>query len=325
MISKEQVFRILHQLILDSKAKISEIIVKEDIISFSIYADKELDVKLESAQKFRQQAQNLLAINFPNKKLLISITNQEQATKPLGNKIQIPNVKKIILISSGKGGVGKSTISAYIAKYLLDKGNKVGLVDADIYGPSIPRMLGLKSFSPKSVDNKILPAEVEGLKVMSVGFLTQNDGAFAWRGPMTTKAIMQLFSGVNWGELDYLIVDTPPGTGDVHLSILSTYQIDGAFIVTIPSEISSDDVARCIDLHQKFDINIYGIIENMSYYYDVNLKQKITLFGEGAGQNLASKFNLKFIDSVEIIPNLTSVKFNQITNRIKINLNNINL
>jgi ATP-binding protein involved in chromosome partitioning len=325
MISKLDIVSILNPLILSSETKISEVIIKENIISFSIYADK----GLANAQKIKDQAENILKERYPDSKILIAITNNRPTSndnnQPKGSQITIPGVKKIILISSGKGGVGKSTISAYLAKYLVENGKKVGLADADIYGPSIPRIVGLENFIPQFIDGKIVPAEVDELKVMSIGFLAKNDGAFAWRGPMVTKAITQIFSGVAWGALDYLIVDTPPGTGDIHISILSNYKIDGAFIITIPSELSADDVTRCIDLHQKFNTNIYGIIENMSYYYDKNLNQKIALFGEGAGKKLAQKFNLPLIGSVELVNNLSGASFCQITNRIKINLANIDL
>lgn len=236
-------------------------------------------------------------------------------------KLKLSGVKKIILVASGKGGVGKSTISAYLAKYLAEQNNKVGLLDADIYGPSIPEIVSLQSFTPEFSNGKIIPAETFGIKVMSIAFLTKEQGAFAWRGPMLTKAINQLFNSVEWGELDYLIVDTPPGTGDLHLSIFTGYQVDGVFIITIPSKVSSIDVARCIDLCAKFSVPIYGIIENMSYYQDPENQ----IFGHGAGQYLSEKFQIPLIDKIALIPEISNIGFGEITKYMKINLNNTNL
>ena len=240
-------------------------------------------------------------------------------------KITIPGVKKVVTVSSGKGGVGKSSVSAWFAKYLAESGYKVGLLDADIYGPSIAELLGVKNFIANLEDGKIIPFVAENIKVASISFLTSNQGAFAWRGPMITKAIRQLFLTTKWDELDYLIIDTPPGTGDIHLSIFTSYKIDGAFIITTPAQISSIDVRRCIDLHQQFGINIHGIIENMSYYIDQSTKEKIKIFGSGAGLELSKQFGVRLIDSVELVPDLGSCKFKDLTKYLTINLNNLDL
>jgi ATP-binding protein involved in chromosome partitioning len=179
------------------------------------------------------------------------------------NKRKIEKISQIIMIASGKGGVGKSTISVALAEQLTAQGAKVGLVDTDIYGPSIPIMMGVNQ-KPTVENNKIIPLSNRGIKLMSIGFLTGAEGAIAWRGPMTTKAIHQLLSMVEWGGLDYLIIDTPPGTGDVHLSILENYYIDGVIMVTTPQKIATSDALKGIDLYQKFSVPILGIIENMS-------------------------------------------------------------
>jgi ATP-binding protein involved in chromosome partitioning len=312
MISQDKVLEVLSGLISSSKTKISQIIIKEDIISFSVFDN----AGFEEAQTFKKMAENILFQRFPEFKILISITNLQESQKQ-----KITGIEKIILVSSGKGGVGKSTISAYLAKYLTEKGKRVGLLDADIYGPSIAEILALQDFLPEIKNNKLLPAETCGIKVMSMAFLAKGEGAFAWRGPMITKAVNQLFTGVEWGQLDYLIVDTPPGTGDLHLSIMATYQIDGVFIVTMPSKVSSIDVARSIDLCQKFSTPIYGIIENMSYYQD----QKNQIFGHGAGQYLSEKFNIPLIDKIALIPGISNISFEEITRHMKINLSNTKL
>lgn len=204
-------------------------------------------------------------------------------TKIPNNKRKIEQITQIILIASGKGGVGKSTISVALAEQLTAQGAKVGLVDADIYGPSIPLMMGL-SQKPEVENNKIIPLESRSIKVMSIGFMTGSSGAIAWRGPMTTKAIYQLLSVVEWGALDYLIIDTPPGTGDIHLSLLENYHIDGVIMVTTPQKIAASDVIKGIDLYQKFSVPILGIVENMS-----------DIFPGNNGEEIASKFNIPLI------------------------------
>ncbi len=179
------------------------------------------------------------------------------------NKILLEDVSHVILVSSGKGGVGKSTIAKALAEQLASQGSNVGIVDADIYGPSIPTMFGI-SAKPELDGNKMLPITKNGIKIMSIGFLVAPGSAIAWRGPMATKAVYQILSLVKWGNLDYLIIDTPPGTGDIHLSILENYKIDGTIIVTTPQKISAIDAIKAIDLYRKFAVPVIGIVENMS-------------------------------------------------------------
>ncbi len=209
-----------------------------------------------------------------------------QDAKNLNNKRKIEKISQIILIASGKGGVGKSTISVALAEQLTAQGAKVGLVDADIYGPSIPIMMGINQ-KPTVENNKIIPLSSRGIKLMSIGFLTGAEGAIAWRGPMTTKAIHQLLGVVEWGDLDYLIIDTPPGTGDVHLSILENYHIDGVIMVTTPQKIAASDALKGIDLYQKFSVPILGIIENMS-----------DIFSGANGEKIAKEHKIPLIAQV---------------------------
>lgn len=203
-------------------------------------------------------------------------------------KLKIDKVKQIIIVASGKGGVGKSTISVAMAEQLADQGAKVGIIDADIYGPSIPTIMALKG-KPEVSGNKMVPLVSRGIKVISMGFLVDPESAIAWRGPMSTKAMYQLFFGVEWGELDYLIVDTPPGTGDVHLSLLENYNIDGVIIVTTPQKIAVADVIKAIDLYQKFSIPIWGIVENMSDAFDGN-----------GGETIAAKYCIPLIAKIPL-------------------------
>lgn len=201
-------------------------------------------------------------------------------------KLPIDGVSQVILVSSGKGGVGKSTIAKALAEQLQLQGASVGIVDTDIYGPSIPTLFGICQ-KPELEGTKMRPIIKDGIKIMSIGFLSAPGSAIAWRGPMATKAIYQILSLVNWGKLDYLIVDTPPGTGDIHLSLLENYKIDSVIIVTTPQKIAADDAVKAIDLYKKFGIQITGIIENMSdYFYGNN------------GEILANQYSVPLIAKV---------------------------
>jgi len=204
-------------------------------------------------------------------------------------KHKLDAVSKILLVAAGKGGVGKSTIALCLAEQLAAQGAKVGLADADIYGPSIPMMLGITQ-KPDAINGKIIPIETRGIKVISMGLLTPPESAIVWRGPMANKAILQLLSGTAWGELDYLIIDTPPGTGDIHISILENYHIDGVMIVTTPQKVAANDVVKAIDLYKKFNATIMGIVENMS-----------GAFAGSAGNDLARANGIKLIAQVPII------------------------
>lgn len=315
MVNEQEIKSLLQEISKEHQIDVSQVTVQEFTITINANASS-----MVQAEAFKLQAENLLATKYPEHHIVVAINNQNIKVKR-----SLPGVTKIITVSSGKGGVGKSTISAAVAKLLAEQGNKVGIIDADIHGPSMPRILNIQDAQPEFRRGKILPATSCGIKVMSIGFLMEEKGALAWRGPMLAKAVMQLFLDVDWGELDYLIVDTPPGTGDIHITILSNYQIDGVFIVTIPSAVSLDSVIRSIDLYEKFNINIYGIIENMSYYYDQHSKQRIPLFGESLTGKLASEYALKMIDPINLIPGLSEVKFADITKHMKIDLHNVDL
>lgn len=188
---------------------------------------------------------------------------------PFDQQKPIPGVKKIIAVSSGKGGVGKSTVSTNLAVALLQAGKRVGLLDADIYGPSLPRMMGALQQKPQvGADNKIQPIERHGIPVMSMGFLVEEDMAVAWRGPMLFKAMNQLFYDVNWGELDVLLIDLPPGTGDVQLSMVQKVPVSGALTVTTPQNIALADVKKSLDMFDRVNVPNLGVIENMAYLFD---------------------------------------------------------
>ena len=220
-------------------------------------------------------------------------------------KTKLDKISNVILVSSGKGGVGKSTIASNIAISLAASGYKVGLLDSDIYGPSIPRIFNINQ-KPEITDGLIQPHEEQNIKLMSIGFLVPEGSALVWRGPMLTKAIHQLFKLTNWGNLDYLIVDTPPGTGDIHLSIAENYVIDGAAIVTTPQKLVLIDAFKAVDMYDKLQIKIMGIIENMSYLSNPINQNKEYIFGKSNLQNYCDDKKIDFLGSIPMSQKLAS-------------------
>jgi ATP-binding protein involved in chromosome partitioning len=243
---------------------------------------------------------------------MVSINITSRVTKP-NDTTQLNAIKNIILISSGKGGVGKSTVSSNLAVSLAANGAKVGLIDADIYGPSVPIMFGLVGAKPsarEAEDGKtlILPIEKYGIKLLSLGFFADPEQAVPWRGPMASNAIKQLFNDADWGELDYLIVDLPPGTGDIHITISQSFPIAGAVIVTTPQQVALADTKKGLNMFRMPGINIpiLGVIENMSYFTPLELPEnKYYIFGKNGGKELAEKFGVPFLGEIPIIQAIT--------------------
>lgn len=223
------------------------------------------------------------------------------------NTALIPGVKSSIAIASGKGGVGKSTVAVNIAATLVKEGFKTGLIDADIYGPSIPAMLGLKNEKPKISQiqnkNRLLPVVKYGLKLMSIGFLVDQGEAVVWRGPMAASALKQFMSDVQWDELDYLLFDMPPGTGDIQLTLTQTIPLTGAVIVTTPQDISIIDARKGAKMFEKVNVSVLGIVENMSYYSNPD-GSKEYIFGRGGGEKLASELGVTFLGEIAINTNI---------------------
>lgn len=211
----------------------------------------------------------------------------------------LPQVKNIIAVASGKGGVGKSTFAVNLAVSLAATGAKVGLIDADLYGPSIPTMFGLHTEKPEIVDKKIVPLEKYGVKLMSIGFMIETDTALIWRGPMASSAIKQFISEVEWGELDYLIFDLPPGTGDIQLTLTQTIPLTGAVVVTTPQDVALADVAKAVTMFGKVQVPVLGIVENMSYY-ELPDGTKDYIFGHQGGEKFAKAQGLAFLGSIPI-------------------------
>lgn len=234
------------------------------------------------------------------------VNTNERSSLIRGNPI--PGVKNIIAVSSGKGGVGKSTISANLAVGLAKVGHKVGVIDADIYGPSMHIMFGLEGESPKSVEvdgkSKIKPLENYGVKLLSIGFFTQSQQAVVWRGPMASKALNQLLWDAHWEELDYLIVDLPPGTGDIHLSLVQSIPLTGAIVISTPQNIALSDAKKGINMFRmdSIDVPVLGIIENMAYFSPEDLKErKYYIFGKDGAKGLAEQMNVELLGEIPIV------------------------
>lgn len=226
-------------------------------------------------------------------------------------KIMIPTIKNMIMVSSGKGGVGKSTVAAGIALSLSKKGYSVGLMDADIYGPSVPTLFNLKDERPLTIEidgkTKIEPFIRFGIKVNSLGFFVNPMDAVLWRGPMATNAIKQLMNDTYWGELDFLIIDTPPGTGDIHLTFLQQFEVTGAIIVTTPQLVAIDDVQKTINMfkNKRVGVPVLGIVENMAWFTpSKHPDEKYFLFGKGGGEKLSKIFNVPLIAQIPINENI---------------------
>src|SRR5687768_10412140 len=213
----------------------------------------------------------------------------------------VPGVKHIIAVSSGKGGVGKSTVSVNLAVALGLRGAKVGLLDADIYGPNIPMMMGVEK-TPEQQDGKITPAESHGVKLISMGFFVPEDQAVVWRGPMVHTAIQQLFRDVLWGELDYLLIDLPPGTGDAQLTLTQLVSLSGAVTVTTPQEVALHDVRKGMMMFQKVNVPLLGIVENMSFYVCGHCGERTEIFSHGGGERAAEKLGIPFLGRIPIDP-----------------------
>ena len=213
----------------------------------------------------------------------------------------VPGIRNILLVGAGKGGVGKSTTSVNLALALLKKGARVGLMDADVYGPNLPQMLGISGQQPDVTDDKkMIPVEAQGLRVISMGMLIPPDQPVIWRGPMLHSAMQQFMRDVTWGELDYLVIDLPPGTGDVALSLSQSVPVAGAVVVTTPQGVSVSDVRKAVQMFRQLNIPILGAVENMSYFACPHCGERTDIFGQGGGQRMAQEMGIPFLGEVLI-------------------------
>jgi len=216
----------------------------------------------------------------------------------IANNVAVPGVKNIVAVSSGKGGVGKSTVAVNLAVALAKDGAKVGIMDADVYGPNVPIMLGTGYNQPKVENGKLIPIEAHGVKMISMAVLVPLDKPMILRGPMLHGVVRQFLADVNWGDLDYLIVDMPPGTGDVQLSLAQLVPVQGAVLVTTPQEVSLSDVRRAVKMFEQVNVPVLGVIENMSYFIAPDTGNRYEIFGKGGGQRLCDEYGLNFLGEV---------------------------
>ena len=248
-----------------------------------------------------QDVRNTIS-NLGVKELDLKVTARVMEGRAISMDELLPGVKNILAVASGKGGVGKTTVSVNLAMALAKTGAKVGLLDADIYGPSVPLMLGLKA-SPEVINNKIQPPVSEGIKVISMGFFyEQSQQAGIYRGPIISGIVKQFLTDVNWGDLDYLIIDLPPGTGDAPLTIAQTIPITGILIVTTPQDVAMNVAVKAIGMFNKLNVPIVGVIENMSYLECPHCKEHTHIFGKGGGQIVSEQFNIPFIGEIPLHP-----------------------
>ena len=216
-------------------------------------------------------------------------------------KLPIPGVRNLIAVGSGKGGVGKTTVAVNLAIASANLGNKTGLLDADVYGPNVPLMMGTNQ-TPTAIGERIQPLEKYGVKLMSMGFLSPGDKPLVWRGPMLHSVIQQFLRGVDWGELDYLVIDLPPGTGDVQLSLVQTAPITGAIVVTTPSDVSLEDARKAVRMFEQVKVPVLGIIENMSYLDCPHCHERIDVFSSGGGRRTAKEMGVNFLGALPLDP-----------------------
>ncbi|MGE8380590.1 MAG: Mrp/NBP35 family ATP-binding protein [Sphingobacterium sp.] len=314
MVTKEQ--------ILNALSYVEEPDLKKDLVTLNMIQNIQIedqkiafDVILTTPacplkDHIEHACRNAIA-HFIDKNLEVQINMTSNVIGKQG--AQVSGIKNIILVSSGKGGVGKSTVAANLALALHAKGAKTGLLDADIYGPSLPIMFGLEGAKPGSVEMpdgqvKIEPLEKFGLKLLSIGFFTDPNQPIPWRGPMTTSAIKQLFNDANWGELDYLVVDMPPGTGDIHITVSQTFPIAGAVIVTTPQQVALADAVKGIGMFLMDSINIplLGVVENMAYFTPAELPDnKYYIFGKDGGKRLAEEYKVPFLGEIPLLKGIS--------------------
>jgi ATP-binding protein involved in chromosome partitioning len=286
--------------------------LRKDIVSLGFLKDVtidrgRIDITIElptfaatTRDSVREQARAVVAALAGAEAVEVTMTTRvRSATAPEHGRPPLPGVKNVIAVGAGKGGVGKTTVAVNLALALSKAGARVGLLDGDIYGPNVPLMLGLQA-ELTSDGRQIRPAEKFGLQVMSIGFMTGDDQAVIWRGPMVHSAIQQFFREVGWRDLDYLIIDMPPGTGDVALSLSQTVAVAGAIVVTTPQRVSLADSRRAVRMYQKLNIPTLGIVENMSYYACPNCHHESDIFGFGGGEQIAVALNVPFLGRLPV-------------------------
>src|SRR5271169_180344 len=290
-----------------SLGMVSGVVARDGNVAFAIEVEPERGPRLEPLRKAAEKAVEALPDVLSVTAVLTAQTAPrgrpapQRATGSRAERGTVLGVRAIVAVASGKGGVGKSTVAANLALGLRANGLRVGVLDADIYGPSMPRMLGLSGQRPESRDGKILtPLENFGLRCMSMGFLVPEDTPMIWRGPMVTSALQQMLRGVDWGELDVLIVDMPPGTGDAQLTMAQQVPLTGAVIVSTPQDIALLDARRGLNMFRKVDVPVFGIVENMSYFLCPHCGERSEIFSHGGARREAEKLGTDFLGEVPL-------------------------
>jgi ATP-binding protein involved in chromosome partitioning len=290
-----------------SLSMIKDIIIGEDNISLSLYTGNRKDPFAKSVKRACEQALKSATDN----RFSITVNIETDLPEPVSPQPVLPGVRNIVAIASGKGGVGKSTIAVNLAVALARKGFKVGLCDADIYGPSVPKMLASEEERPlmreKDGRHIILPVEKYGIKFLSIGLFVPAENALVWRGPMATGALKQLITDAEWGELDYLLFDLPPGTSDIHLTLVQEVAVTGVVIVSTPQEVALADVIKGVSMFTTSDIGVpvLGLIENMAWFTPAELPEnRYYIFGRDGCKNLAKKMNLPLLAEIPIVQSI---------------------
>lgn len=302
------------QVILDSLKQIIDPDLRKDIVTLGFVRDVQIGaddavsfrivlttpacpVKDEMEDQAREIVSRLEGVSAVN----VTMDAEVPQGRGIANNVAIEGVRNIIAVSSGKGGVGKSTVAVNLAVSLALDGAKVGLMDADIYGPNVPLMLGVAHKQPDVGERGLMPIEAHGIKLMSMAVLQPGDKPMIVRGPILHGIIRQFLTEVSWGELDYLIVDMPPGTGDVQLSLAQLVPVQGAVLVTTPQEVSLADVRRAVRMFEQVNVPVLGVVENMSYFVPPDMPEKrYNIFGEGGGRKLADQYGLPFLGEVPL-------------------------
>lgn len=312
---------ITRELVLQALGNVEEPDLKKDLVTLNMIQDIHIEgnrvsfsvILTTPACPLKAMIENacrnaILYFVSKDAEVHINMTSKVTSQKNTG----VPGVKNIIAVASGKGGVGKSTVAVNLALGLAKTGAKVGLIDADIYGPSIPIMFGLENARPMAseVDGKtrIQPIEKYGIKLLSIGFFTDPNQPVPWRGPMVSTAVKQLFNDADWGELDYLVIDLPPGTGDIHITVTQTFPVTGAVIVTTPQNVALADAKKGIGMFMMPAINvpILGVVENMAYFTPAELPEnKYYIFGQGGGKKLAAQLDVPFLGEIPLIKGIS--------------------
>lgn len=299
--SEPLVRRLLAELI-DSHtgAPLAEAVRAVGVDGARVSLDLQLGYPLADTQAVAERVQQALLADPAIESAAVSVGSRVYAHKVQGQLAPLPNVKNIIVVASGKGGVGKSTVSANLALALQAEGAKVGVLDADIYGPSQPRMLGI-SGKPQSPDGKtIVPMQSHGLQIMSIGFLVDEETPMIWRGPMVTQAMMQLLTDSRWEALDYLVVDLPPGTGDIQLTLSQKVPVAGAVIVTTPQDIALLDARKALKMFEKVEVPVLGVVENMATHICSSCGHEEHIFGAGGGERMAAQYGVAYLGSLPL-------------------------